>query len=90
VLTDTDPAAQVVFDRQGDSVPPVLLDAADKVVARSAATPPLCMGLWATPSLAARACLTQRDLHLGHTVQFSNAAVNLTDHALREWPKVYI
>jgi len=40
VLTDTDPAAQVLLIGKGDNVPQVLLDAANNVVALSARTPP--------------------------------------------------
>ena len=40
VLTDTDPAAQMVLIGKGDNVSQVLLDAANNVVALSARTPP--------------------------------------------------
>jgi hypothetical protein len=40
VLTDTDPAAQVVLIGEDDNVPQVLLDAANNAVALSARTPP--------------------------------------------------
>jgi hypothetical protein len=39
VLTDTDPAAQVVLIGEDDNVPQVLLDAANNAVALSARTP---------------------------------------------------
>ena len=40
MLTDTDPAAQVVLIGEDDNVPQVLLDAANNAVALSARTPP--------------------------------------------------
>src|ERR1700742_1628492 len=43
---------------------------------------------WVHAAAGGRACLTRRDLCLGRIVQFSNAAINLTDYVLRERPEV--